>query len=180
MPARRDRGQRKAHQKKALEGIRRLLHMASRQTPKRALYLKEIDTLEAEAPPAWRDMIATDDPQLVPLLRQHDLARIRFLLDRASNQTPDDAKVFLREIVTLAEKGAAPPGWRDMVETEYPQLVPLLDSVFQYDVYGEPRKPVRSGHNRRLTQEQSKLITDHLPLVRKLACQRASQINNLA
>jgi hypothetical protein len=106
--------------------------------------------------------------------------RIRLLLDTATGQTPDHAKIFLREIVTLAEKGAAPPGWRDMVETEYPQLVPLLDYVIKYNVYDEPRKPARSDHNsRRLKQEQSKLIADHLPLVKKLARQRASQVNNL-
>jgi RNA polymerase sigma factor (sigma-70 family) len=100
---------------------------------------------------------------------------IRPFLDMATFQNPDNAKLYLREIVTLVEEGAAPPGWRDRVATEYPQLVPLLDNVFQYDVYGDLRKPARSGHNRRLTQEQSKLIANHLPLVKKLAHQRASQ-----
>jgi DNA-directed RNA polymerase specialized sigma subunit len=105
---------------------------------------------------------------------------IRPFLDMATGQTPHHAKLYLREIVTRIERGVAPPGWRDRVATEYPWLVDLLDDVFKYDVYGQPREPVRSGHNRGLTGEESKLITDHLPLVRKLAVQRASSINNLA
>src|SRR5437764_4279832 len=52
--------------------------------------------------------------------------RIRRLLDIATGQKPEQAKVCLREIVTIAREGAAPPGWREMVEAEYPQLVSLL------------------------------------------------------
>jgi RNA polymerase sigma factor (sigma-70 family) len=113
-------------------------------------------------------------------LRQVEWEDIRHFLDMANFQTPDHAKLFLREIVTLVENGAPPPDWRDRVATEYPRLEDLLDDVFKYDVYGEPREPVRSGHNRGLTGEESKLITTYLPLVRKLAVQRASSINNLA
>jgi DNA-directed RNA polymerase specialized sigma subunit len=105
---------------------------------------------------------------------------IRPFLDTATGQIPDHAKIYLREIVTRIERGIAPPDWRDRVATEYPQLVDLLDYVFKYDFYGEPREPVRSGHNRGLTGEECKLITAYLPLVRKLAVHRASSINNLA
>jgi RNA polymerase sigma factor (sigma-70 family) len=179
LPARRNRGQRK-DRKEALRRIRRLLDMASRETPDRAThYLREIVSLETEAPPGWRDTVAIA-PHLVPLLRQLELECIRRLLAMATGQTPDRAKVLLREIVTLAESGAAPPGWRNMVATESPQHVDLLDYVIKYDEYDEPREPVRSGHNRGLTQEESKLITDYQPLVRSLAVRRASVINNLA
>src|SRR5262249_24129294 len=117
MPGRRNRSQREPHRKKeALERIRRLLDMAADQTPDGAmLYLTAIGMLEAEAPPNWRDMVAPDYPQLVPLLWQVEWERIRSLLAMATGQTPDGAKIYLRDIVTRAENGAAPPGWRDKV-----------------------------------------------------------------
>jgi DNA-directed RNA polymerase specialized sigma subunit len=108
------------------------------------------------------------------------MQRIRSLLDSATGQRAEAAKGFLREIATMARAGAAPRGWRDVVETEYPNLVRLLEWVSRHDVDGKPLKPVQSGGNTRPTQEERKLVTGHLPLVRKLAVQRASKVNNLA
>jgi len=108
------------------------------------------------------------------------LGRIRALLNRAIGQTPEIAKRFLREVVAIDEAGAAPPGWREMVESEYPQFVGPLNWVSRHDVDGKPLTQVPSGHNWALTEEERKLVTDHLPLVRKLAVERASKINNLA
>jgi hypothetical protein len=160
---------------------RLLLDKAIGEAPVRAEgYLREIVALGDEAPPGWWDLVATDYPKLLPMLRQIDWNCIRDLLDLATGQRSDDEKLYLREVVALAEKGWAPPDWRDMVATHYPKLVSSLDWVTQYDVYGEPRKPTRSGRKRELTEEESKLITDYLPLVRGLAVERASEINNLA
>ena len=89
--------------------MRLLLDRAIGEAPDRAEdCLAEIVALGDEAPPGWRDMVATDYPQLLPLLRQVDWKRIRGLLDRATGQRADGAKVYLREIVAFAEKGAAP------------------------------------------------------------------------
>src|SRR5215467_12770209 len=45
------------------------------------------------------------------------MRRIRSLLDSATGQRPEAAKRFLREIATMARVGAAPEGWRDVVNT---------------------------------------------------------------
>jgi DNA-directed RNA polymerase specialized sigma subunit len=108
------------------------------------------------------------------------LKRIRYFLEAANGQTPENAKLYLREIVAIAEDGELPPGWRQMVANDYPQHVSLLDWVTRYDFYDEPRKPAQGGRDRPPTPEEGKLVTEHLPLVRKFAVQRASKINNLA
>jgi hypothetical protein len=108
------------------------------------------------------------------------LTRIRHLLDAATGQTPQVAKGILREIATIDRQGAAPPGWRALVMRDYPNLDPLLDWIFRHDVDGNPLKQAQDDRNSGLTDEQRKLVTDHLPLVRKLAVRRASTINNLA
>src|SRR5215467_2382518 len=153
MPARRDHGQREAWQDE-LDRLMRLEGSGERA----------IERFNAER--VW----APGDEAV--------LRYIRHLLDRATGQSREGAKQFLREIPPIVEAGPAPSDWHKMVETEYPQFVGLLDEVSRFDVHGHPRKPVQSGHNSALTDEQCRLVLDHLPLVRRLARKRCT--NDLA
>jgi hypothetical protein len=103
------------------------------------------------------------------------MGRIRGLLIAATGQTPGVRQVYLREIATMVREGAAPPGWREMVEKQYPHLIESLDWVSRHDIDGNPLQEVQNDRNPALTEEQRKLVTDHLPLVRKYAVQRASR-----
>jgi hypothetical protein len=104
---------------------------------------------------------------------------IRGVLRSAIGQRPRVQEQFLREIVPIVELGLAPPGWRETIEKEYPNFAPRLDWVLHHDVDGKTRKLVQTGETQALTKEQRGLVTDHLPLVRKYADQRASKINNV-
>jgi hypothetical protein len=105
-------------------------------------------------------------------------ARVRHLCDKATGQPPAAAKEFLRLVLDL---GLELPGLRNMIAAEYPLLLDSFDWVSGHDIYGYPLKPQQgSGHNWELTDEECKLVTDHLPLVRAEAVKRASTVTNLA
>jgi DNA-directed RNA polymerase specialized sigma subunit len=105
-------------------------------------------------------------------------ACIRHLCDVATGQPPGGARQYLELVLDYAPEL---PGLRDMIAAEYPLLLDSFDWVSGHDIYGYPLKPSQgSGHNWELTDEERKLVTDHLPLVTAEAVKRASTITNLA
>jgi RNA polymerase sigma factor (sigma-70 family) len=100
-------------------------------------------------------------PEELPVL--DDWARIRSLCDRATGQPPGGAREYLRRVLDYAPMVS---GLRDVIAAEYPWLLSKFDWVGRHDIDGNPLKPVQS---RQLTDEQRKLVNNHLYLVERLA-----------